>query len=306
MGFSCQFRRGIWSVVIVLLLASPLSAQIGDNLTAYTGKNAEGYLDPLASALGGTLGSGAFRSAHIPIAGFHLSIEFPMVGTYFNDDDDHFMGTTELGFSPETTAEVPTVVGPTGSVTVPGDGGTIFTFPGGFDIGSFAIVAPQLKIGSVLGTEALVRFVAFKIGDSELGDVMLLGFGARHSISQYLGEMPFLDLSASFLWQDLKLGENENGDDLTSTSSLSLGLQGSKQLGNIITPYAGLYYKSYTTDVTYISEVTGTEESVEISFDDSFVQLTIGLEFNLWILNVWGEYNMAERQSFGAGLGLGL
>ena len=152
MDFSSVIRRGIWSGVLVLLLASPLSAQIDDNISAYTGKNAEGYLGPLVEAMGTCLNGGVYRSGNIPKAGLNIALEFPFVGLYFSDDDKHFMGTTEGGFSPETTTSVPTVVGPTGAVIVDGDGGTAFAFPGGFDIGSFALVAPQLRVGSVMGT----------------------------------------------------------------------------------------------------------------------------------------------------------
>ncbi len=306
MDFSSTFRRGIWSAVLVLLLASPLSAQIEDHLSAYTGENARGYLDPLVSAMGTSLNGGLYRSGKIPKAGLSIAIEFPFVGLYFSDEDKKFTATTEAGFLPETTAQVPTVIGPTGAVIVDGEGGTQFAFPGGFDVGSFAIMAPQLRVGSVLGTEAMVRFVAFRIGDSELGDVMLAGFGIRHSISQYMGPTPVVDVAASFYWQNLKLGENSEGDDLSSTTNYSFGAQASKKLGGVLNPYAGLYYNSYKTDIKYTSEASGTPESTELSFDDGFVQFTLGLELNLWIINVWGEYNIAERQSFGAGFGLAL
>jgi hypothetical protein len=197
------------------------------------------------------------------------------------------------------------VLGPTKAVIVDGDGGTKFAFPGGFDIGSFAIAAPQLRVGAIMGTEALVRFIAFRIGDSELGDVMLAGFGIRHSISQYMGPEPVVNVAASFFWQDFKLGENENGDDLTRTKNWSLGAQVSRDFG-IANPYAGLYYNKYKTDIEYTSEAMGDSEKIELSFDDDYVQFTLGLELNLWVLNLWGEYNISERSSFGAGLGLAL
>ena len=69
MDFSTKFRRGIWSAVLILLLASPLSAQIEDHLSAYTGRNAEGYLDPLVSAMGTCLNGGLFRSGDIHCSG---------------------------------------------------------------------------------------------------------------------------------------------------------------------------------------------------------------------------------------------
>ncbi len=306
MGFSTLMRRGGWSALLVMLLAPPLSAQIEDHLSAYLGKNAEGYLDPLASAMGTALNGGLWRSGHIPKAGLSIAVEFPLVGLYFSDDDRYFTGTTETGFSPETTAQVPTVIGPTGAVVVPGDGGTSFAFPGGFDIGSFAIVAPQIRVGAVMGTEAMVRFIGFRIGDSELGNVMLAGFGVRHSISQYMGPESPVDLAASFFWQSFKLGENSEGDDLASTKTWSLGAQASRKFGPVLNPYAGLYYNSYKADIKYTSDASGTPEDIEISFDKGFVQLTLGMELDLWVFNIWGEYNISSHQSFGAGFGLAL
>nr|MCK4408798.1 hypothetical protein [Candidatus Eisenbacteria bacterium] len=55
--------------VLVLLAAVPVSAQIGDQISAYSGANAEGYLEPLALAIGANLNSGLFHSAHIPLEG---------------------------------------------------------------------------------------------------------------------------------------------------------------------------------------------------------------------------------------------
>jgi hypothetical protein len=165
-------------------------------------------------------------------------------------------------------------------------------------------VAPQLRIGSVFGTEAMIRFFAAKIGDSELGDVMLAGFGVRHSISQYFPPEPPFDLAASFFWQQFKLGENESGGDLTKTNTWSFGLQASRSF-TLVTPYTGLYYNSYTLDVSYESEAGGESETIDISFDEDYVQWTIGAELNVLIFDLFAEYSLASRSSFAFGLGLG-
>lgn len=297
-------RRSIRIAAPLLLAASPLAAQIEDHLSAYTGPNAKGYLDPLASAIGTSLNAGLFRDARVPESGFHLFFEFPIVGLYFSDDDETFDAVTEEGFSPRQTVRASTVVGPTEAVIVDGDGGTHFAFPGGFDIGSFAILAPQLRIGSVFGTEAMIRFFAAKIENSELGDVMLTGFGARHSVSQHFPEDPPFDLSASFFWQQFKLGENENGADLTKTSTWSFGVQASRSF-DMLTPYTGLYYNSYALDVSYESEAGGDAETIELGFEDDCVQWTIGMDFNISIIDLFAEYNVAGRSSLAFGFGMG-
>jgi hypothetical protein len=300
------FRRGIWFFLLVLLLASPVMAQIEDHLSAYTGENAEGYLDPLIGAIGATMNSGLHRSAHIPRTGFTVSLEFPIIGLYFADDDGIFTATTESGFTPQQKADAPTVIGPTEAVTVEGDGGTTYAFPGGFDVGSFTFTAPQLRIGSAFGTEAMIRFIALKIGDNELGDLSLFGLGVRHNFNQYFRVEPPVDLSASFFWQSFKLGENESGSDLFKTNAYSFGIQASRHIPPFLTPYTGLYYNSYTTDISYESEAGGEEESIDLSFDDGYVQWTIGIELNAAFLDLFVEYNVASRSSFAFGLGLGM
>jgi len=304
MDFLFSVRMSIGTAVIALLAASPLSAQIEDHLAAYTGANAKGYLDPLAGAVGTSLNAGIYRGASIPKTGFTVSFDLPIVGLYFSDDDRMFAATTEGGFTPRRTADAPTVVGPTGAVIVDGDGGTHYAFPGGFDVGSFAIVAPQLRIGSAFGTEAMIRFFAAKIGNSELGDVMLAGFGMRHSVSQHFPSAPPFDLAAGFFWQRFKLGENEDGGDLTKTSTWSFGVQASRSF-TMLTPYTGLSYNSYTVDLNYESETNGELESIDIDFKKDYVQWTIGLEFNIAVLDLFAEYNAAGRSTFAFGLGLG-
>jgi hypothetical protein len=306
MGICCLFRKVIGTALLVLLFAAPLGAQVEDQLSAYTGDNAEGYLDPLIGAIGGSMNAGLFRSAYIPKEGFTFSLEFPIIGFFFGDDDKTFTATTEGGFSPTQTADAPTVVGPTEAVTVSGDGGTTYAFPGGFDVGSFAFTCPQLRVGAVFGTEAMIRFIAFKVGDNELGDLSLFGLGFRHNFSQYMGPEPPVDIAASFFWQSFKLGENEDGSDLFETSAYSIGVQGSRHFPPFLTPYTGLYYNSYTTDISYVSESEGDEESIDLSFDDGYVQWTIGLELNASVLDLFVEYNVSSHSSFAFGLGFGI
>lgn len=306
MGIHCLFRKAIGAVLLVLLCAAPLAAQVEDHLSAYTGDNAEGYLDPLIGAIGGSMNAGLFRSAYIPKEGFTFSLEFPIIGYFFGDDDKTFSATTEGGFSPTQTADAPTIVGPTEAVTVSGDGGTTYAFPGGFDVGSFAFTCPQLRVGAVFGTEAMLRFIAFKVGDNELGDLSLFGLGFRHNFSQYMGPEPPIDIAASFFWQSFKLGENEAGGDLFKTSAYSFGVQGSRHFPPFLTPYTGLYYNSYTTEISYVSESGGDEESIDLSFDDGYVQWTIGLELNASVLDLFVEYNVSSHSSFAFGLGFGM
>ena len=88
-------RGGVGLALVLLCLAPPALAQVEDQLSAYTGENATGYLQPLADAFGAALNDGFFRSAYIPTDGLHFSVELRAMGVSFGDDDDTFTDLPE-------------------------------------------------------------------------------------------------------------------------------------------------------------------------------------------------------------------
>lgn len=300
MGARIRSLAALGCALLVMLAALPASAQLEDQLSAYTGDNAEGYLEPVSLAFGADLNSGLFHSAYIPVDGFHLSLETGLMAVLFSDDDGTFDATTELGFSPETTVEAPTVVGSGEAVIVEGDGGTAFAFPGGFDLASFALAAPQIRIGSVKGTEALIRYIAVDAGDVELGKIDLMGYGLRHSVSQYMTDPP-VDIAVGFMYQTFKVG-----DELIDAKAMSFGVQVSKRIPSgfaVIEPYGGLSYDTFQMDVSYEDQ---DDEPVNLEFDSQgTAHLTVGLHAQAAILSLYGEYNLAKQSGFAFGLGFG-
>lgn len=296
--------------VLVVVLVAPAAAQVEDQLSAYTGQNATGYLQPLADAFGASLNDGFFHSAYIPKSGFKASLEIKVMGVIFADEDRFFRATTESGFQPQTEADAPTIVGPGEATIVPGAGGTQYAFPGGLDLNSFGLAVPQLRLYGIMGTEALIRYIAFNTGDAELGDLSLYGFGLRHSISQYLGaggqEFP-VDLAAGFMWQSFTVGENDAGDDLLSSDAFTIGVQASKRFGFGLLaaePFTGLSIDTFGMTLDYESDVTGSQ--LEVEFDnETSLHWTVGLGFNFLIGYVHGEYHVASQNSFSFGLALG-
>ena len=303
MVFSGMVRRGIAFFVLLVCVASPLAAQIEDQLSAYTGKNAAGYLQPFVDAFGANLNSGIYRSASIPKIGVNIRLEVQVMGVIFSDDDKTFNAITERGFTPQQRYPLaPTVVGSTKAAFVYGDGGTAIAFPGGFNLHSFALAVPQLRIGAFYGTEAIFRYLSINAGDTDIGDFGLFGFGLRHSISQYFGPALPVDLAAGFFWQKFTLGE-----DLISSNAFSVGVQASKRFARFFVPYSGLSYDTFSMDVSYKNKSYGLETPIDINFDrTSTMRLTIGFLLNLPGLNVFGEYGIASQSSFSFGVGLGL
>ena len=292
-------RRVLWPLcgaILALLAAAPASAQVEDALSAYTGPNAEGYLQPIVDAIGANLNDAFFYSAYIPETGARFSFEVAVMSVIFSDNQKTFQATTEGGFIPTQTVAAPTVIGSTQPVTVNGQGGTTFTFPGGFDLSSFALAVPQLRIGAVKGTDALIRFFAADISDNEISKVDLFGVGVRHSLSQYFDSPVALAVGA--LWQTFSLGDN-----FVDSDAFSIGLQASKRF-SLLEPYAGFSYDYFKLDLTYASDVTN--EDVTVNFDAiTTVRLTLGLSLNYKIGQAFAEYDIASTNSFAFGLTLG-
>ena len=294
--------RGVALCVLVLFLASPVSAQLGNQLSSYTGRNASGYLEPLVDAFGADLNAGLYHSARISRGGLHLSLEFLFMSVRFAESDKTFMATTEQGFRPEQTTEAPTVVGSKHAVYVDGESGTRFAFPGGFDLDSFDFAVPQLRIGSLYGTEALFRFALLYTGDNgELGSFNLYGLGLRHSISQYLDNFP-IAASVGAFWQRFSMGENERGDDLVKAEAFTLGLQVSKRF-SWFEPYAGISYDNFDMDLSYVGDTE--EDDIDMSLDsDNHYRGTLGATINIAFLAAHGEYNIGGQDAFAIGLAL--
>jgi hypothetical protein len=292
-------------LALLLLLSTSLfapvvtKAQIASNLSAYTGQNVKGYLQPLEEGFGSLLNTGAFRSAHIPRSGFNINLEVKTMALKFNDSDRTFTATTEEGFYPEVQVEAPTVIGGTAAVEVPGTGGTTAALPGGLDIKSMAMAAPQLTIGSIMGTQAVLRFFSLNSGDTEIGDVKLFGLGARHSISQYLPNFP-IDLAAGLLWQHFKMGSK-----LIDANALTAGVQASRRF-SLLEPYAGLSLDRFSMKTEYTSKEAEPPTKFKVDFDPKTTgRFTAGLGLNLLVVHLQGEIDLSSRTSYLLGLSLG-
>jgi hypothetical protein len=300
----------IWLLLLLVGLIAPslAFAQIEANLDNYTGQNAKGYLMPLKDAFGTTLNDGMFRSGLVPKSGFTLNLEVKSMFVKFGDADKTFTARTEKGFFPEMEVpDAPTVVGSTQAVSVQGQGGAVAVLPGGFDLNSLGLAVPQLTIGNLLGTQAVVRYVAVNTGDADIGDLSLFGFGLHHSISQYMQDPP-LDLAVGALYQSFKVGDN-----LIDATAMTFGAQASRQfwisegkyLG--VEPYGGVSFDSFKMSVEYDSKTADPPVHLDVDFgSSSTARATIGLGVNLLkVIHLQGEANFASQTSYLLGLSLG-
>lgn len=78
------------------------------------------------------------------------------------------------------------------------------TLPPGVNLSNLIAAVPQVEIGSLYGTEALIRFVPPVEFDKNIGKFAIWGFGLRHSISQYFPERWF-DMAVQAVYQGTNL-----------------------------------------------------------------------------------------------------
>jgi hypothetical protein len=191
-------------------------------------------------------------------------------------------------------------------VTVSGTGGAQFTFPGGLSLNSFGLAVPQLRVSSLSGTEGILRWVGYETGDSDVGKISLFGIGGRHSISQYLGDAPPLDIAAGLMYQTFKVGENSSGGDFVSTKAFSMQVQASRRapVGFMtLEPYAALAYETLSVDVEY-DDGNGNTETLSMDGDNS-MRFTVGAGMNFVAGQLWADYSFASVSNFSFGLALG-
>ena len=292
--------------VAVLLAASAATAQIEDQVGEYMDTNGEAYLQPLADAIGASLNGGIWHTAFIPEEGFYVSFETHLLAVYFDDDQRTFTYTPMPGDNePIDTAslETPTVVGDPAGVVIETESLPYIATVPGFNMNSFALAVPQLRIGAYMGTEATIRYIAIDAGDTEIGNMKLMGFGARHSVTQWLGADFPVDIAAGFFWQNFELGEG-----LIDATAMTFGAMAGKEIQSgfaIIEPYFGLSYDTFKMDVSYDYEEDDQQTTaIDLEMEsDASIRATIGLHVSAGFLDLNGEYNFGNMNGFAAGVG---
>jgi hypothetical protein len=288
------------ALVVLAAFAPPAAAQLADNLGALSGDNAKKYLGPLPDALSGTMNSAIFTSGNVPKLGVNLTLGVKVMGVRFSDKDRLYTPSDPPGFTNDgTVPQVPTVIGGTSSVADDGQGGATIYYPGGFDIDQFSFAAPQLDIGSALGTRAVVRWFGMNFaGDNFIEKISYFGIGGQHSISQYFPGLP-ADLALGAFYQTFKIN-----DDLLKTKAFHMDVTGSRSFG-ILQPYAAIGFDTFKMDAAY-QDSNNPGNNISVDFDrKSNLRLTAGLLANLAFVKLHGEANLAATNGVAVGLTFG-
>jgi len=135
--------------------------------------------------------------------------------------------------------------------------------------------------------------------NEDLGDLTLVGLGARHSISQYIPLSP-VDISAGFFYHNIKLG------DILKTNLLSFYAVVGKSFP-VINVYGGLAMESNKADINYTFTAFGQQQDISLSVTgkNKFRALA-GVGINLLMLHLNVDYNLGHQSILNAGLSFGL
>ncbi|TDI74161.1 MAG: hypothetical protein E2O84_06260 [Bacteroidetes bacterium] len=288
--------------------------ELVDALRLVSSQYAEKYIEPFTSAFGADYNSGLFHTAdNGPRNGFRAYLGVKIFATIISEDDKQFSTTYNVDVALDrivngkdvtlrvpalvTVRNAPTIFGDSlrGTVTVRAledvlvtvDGeqfivsvDTVFSFQtpeGLIDLPAMPAAAPQLEIGTILGTDLMLRYVP-SITSEEVGRFGLIGVGIRHSISQYIPSLPF-HLAIQGSWQQLFF-DDSNDLPIIKLKTWAVNIQASKKLG-IVTIYGGLQAEDSNVTVSYRFEGSSVIEDGDVNVDFGVADLRDPVDVSL-------------------------
>ena len=298
-------RQFVYPVVVLLAIgmlgaASPAAhgqTPVEDAISQLSGPNAKGYLQPLADLFGANMNAGAYHSAKIPRAGFNIALDLIVMGAPIGDDQKRYTAQAPTGFNP-ASFETSTIFGGIGGLVNDPSGASYRGSDGIFDTQLFPLTAPQLTIGSVLGTQVVGRYVFIpKLGDN-VPSSNLWGAGVIHSISQWLGGPP-VDLAIGFFYNSFTAG------NIITYNGYAISGVVSKEF-TVFTAYGGLAYEQSTMNLKYVSTDPSVPGPVNIDLEGANTfRVTAGGLLQLGLFRLFADINIGSVTHFSGGIGLG-
>lgn len=161
--------------------------------------------------------------------------------------------------------------------------------------GIFPLLAPQVSIGTLYGTQATLRYIPKTRFVDELGKVEYIAWGVQHNPLVWFANPFPVDFSLAFFTQRITI------EDLAKIKSTAFGINVSKTLGGFIagfTPYAGFMYEETTMDIEY-EYVIGPPPIPPIVFDFEIKganknRFILGFAVTVVGLNIYADYNFSK------------
>jgi hypothetical protein len=300
------------------------------------------YLEPFSNAVGANFNAGLFHTARVGdgALGFNLYLGVKMFGTFIPANqrtfsliyDGHIavpaVGSKSVRVPATfTITDAPSIFGDTddgaGSFIIDVDHDTTFSYLGipfstSIDLSQpsetigglanlpiFPLFVPQLGLGTLLGTDVMVRWLP-PISIQDYGSTEIFGFGVRHSLSRYLPLLPF-DAAIQMAWHEVSAVE-EDGNHVFDLTSFAINVHASKRIG-VLTLYGGLQAEESTVDISYLfEEEAGVPlERVTFTMESGYkARVVTGMGFHLGPVLFNLDVGFGHQTVVSTGLGVAL
>ena len=309
MKSTCCFRRIAAFTLAVCAILAPLHqarSQSIEELIKSLGVEsiARDYLRPGADAVGYSFNSGLYNTARVE-GGFHVWLGVRGMATFIPESDQSFTtvlptNMVTMGYTPVTTA---TITGKTGA-TLRAPNYPDVKLPDGIGQKNIFLMLPHLTIGSLLGTEIMIRGIPKMTFETEVGRIGFIGVGAKHSPTNYI-RLPF-DIAVMAAIQRFTIADvmTVNSEAAHVIASLPLGM---------LTVYGGIGYETYSIDLTYTyTPPAGTSLPPELNkpvtittnFNRHNLRTTVGANLKLIpLIDLSVDYSFGIQDNFTAGIG---
>jgi hypothetical protein len=294
-------RAGVLMLCLLVPAAGFSQSALEDALRQLSGPNGKAYMQPGADLFGANMQSGYFHSAAIPRIGFTFEFALVAMGAPITDEHKTCTLSTPAGFTPPTFQSA-TIFGGKGTV-IQDSNYPLFSYGGPdgvFNTDWFPLAAPQVTIGSVLGTQVSVRYIPIPKAGDNIPEGKTWAVGVRHSVSQWLAFLP-LDVTASYFYNTMEAG------DLLEFTGTQFGLQASKNF-SVLVVYGGIAYETAKMKLSYTYQDPYTAVSAPVTIDlegANTMRATLGLGVELGILKIFADANFGSVIQYSGGIALG-
>lgn len=319
----------VLAALLVLGLAAPVHGQeVEDRLRTLGVENGRLYLHPVSAGLAAGLASGwSHSAATLDFGTVDLSVR--VTGSIVPEEDESFEPVLPASITvPELDGRTfsdpygdgeglrtPTAAGAGGGTRVEPQGELLqaiqeegldpddfaFRFPDGFDIPTLPIAVLQGSVGLPAGTQATMRLVPEMVVNEDVGPLSSLGFGVKHSLSQWVPGSTPVDVALEAGVQTFDAG------DYLSADSRHASLAVSREVG-VLTLYASGGLEDSEVDVSYtLRNPRSGGEDVEVAFTEegeNSTRFTGGFHLDLLFLQLNAGYTVAEYPVLNASFGV--
>jgi Family of unknown function (DUF6588) len=230
--------------------AAEAQTRLEKSLAGLPGHTYWEYLDPFLGSMGNTMDRRIWSGVHLRTGSGVGHFRVNVSRSRFGGGERYFEVRSPEGSAggPAATYRVPTVVGSTEAVLVPGDQDRVQAYPGGFDLGDYLMVWPEVTVDGGDGVEFMFRWLANFSSDRELGYFWVYGLGARHDFTGELGEDSPLHVLVGLTYHRMTVGKSA-----IAMNVYSLGGQVGREWGSL-SAYANLSAYLRHTTLSFVSE----------------------------------------------------